>query len=825
MALGTPVAGAVAYSANNGTSVAPAYPSGVVNTDQLVLFVGQKPGTAGGGTVTSPAGWTLREELTDAGGYGTTTGADVGNTNLRVYTKDVVDGTEAGSLSVTLATNSVSWAFIVRVPTGGGEISYGTADGQRTTAATASTSITLTNGASPTNFQAGDIALWAMCIASDVTTPAQFSSQSITATGATFSGATELNEPDSANGNDIGGYSAWAQVASGSSTTAPTVTTSVTGTLTNVRGPVVLLRLRETALPPRTGTFDVTEVGGDSFSADGGPAVQGSLSVSESGADTFSASGVVTDAPVTGDMAATESGVDAISASGKVIVQAAVVLTESGEDSASASGKVLVQGAISATESEQDQFTASGVVTSSEASGVMAADESGADAMASTGAVLVRGSMDASEAGADTVSMPGQVFVRGALEVGEAGQDSASGAGAVVVAGPLSATELTGDAASATGGVLVAGAMAATESGSDSMLGNGGSPIIGVMAATESGADTLSASGSVQARGALAATESGQDQSSASGSVVVSGALAAAETGSDTASMLGQAWVSGALEVSEPGSDAAAISGRVAVAGSLAGDEEGADQAAFSGGITTVAAGSFAANESGEDVAAIAGQVVVSGGLAAQDQGSDIASASGQAIVSGALDAIESGSDAATAVGGIAISGDVAVVEQGGDTFQAAGRAFDVATGVMSASESGQDGFGGYVEPGYVEPGYVRNEVTGTVGSKFEITGQQALLLRRLCQLHGLIGTLEVGQNFRRAGDLEQSVTQSGGTVVIETVAGDGTFSGSVGKMIEELAALHGLTAPLEVTSTGRQAGNIAQVIASGGGITTITRQ
>ncbi len=252
MALGTPVAAAAAYSASGGTSVAPAYPSGILATDAVLLFVGQKPSTANGGTVTTPTGWTLRDSLTAAGGYGTTLGADTGNTNLYAYTKDTVTGSETGTLSVTLGTNGVSWAFIVRIPTGGGAISYGTADGQRTTTPTSPMSIALTNGASATNFQAGDKAIWAMCIPTDVTTPSQFSAQSITATGATFATATELNEPDSATGNDIGGYSAYAHVNSGSSTTAPTVTATLAGTLTNVRGPVVLVRVREAAVTHAT---------------------------------------------------------------------------------------------------------------------------------------------------------------------------------------------------------------------------------------------------------------------------------------------------------------------------------------------------------------------------------------------------------------------------------------------------------------------------------------------------------------------------------------------------------------------------------------------
>lgn len=268
MALGTPVAGAAAYSASGGTSVAPAYPSGILDTDAVLLFVGQKPSTANSGTVTTPTGWTLRDELTAAGGYGTTLGADTGNTNLRVYSWNSPVAGQTGTLSVTLGTNNVSWAFIVRIPTNGGALSYGSAEGQRTTTPTSPMSIALTDGATPTAFQTGDVAIWAMCIPTDVTTPAQFSAESITATGATFGTAVEINEPDSTTGNDIGGYSAYASVTAGSSTTAPTVTATLAGTLTNVRGPVVLLRVREAPVTHGTSGDLTGQIGSISGAAD-----------------------------------------------------------------------------------------------------------------------------------------------------------------------------------------------------------------------------------------------------------------------------------------------------------------------------------------------------------------------------------------------------------------------------------------------------------------------------------------------------------------------------------------------------------------------------
>ena len=330
MAFGTPVAGAAAYSASGGTTVAPAYPSGILATDAVLLFVGQKPSTANGGTVTTPTGWTLREEITGAGGYGATLGTDTGNTNLRVYSWNTPVAGQTGTRSVTLGVNNVSWAFIVRVPTSGGTLSYGSADGQRTTTPTSPMSIALTDGASATAFTTGDIAVWAMCIPTDVTTPSQFSSQSITATGATFATAVEINEPDTTLGLDIGGYSAYALVSSGTSSTAPTVAVNLAGTLTNVRGGVALVRIRET--------------------------VTGSLAATETGSDTFSATGSVKSI-ATGSLSATESGVDTLSATGSVLVQGSLQATEVGLDTAA--------------------FT--GVVISSSITGTMAANEEGFD--------------------------------------------------------------------------------------------------------------------------------------------------------------------------------------------------------------------------------------------------------------------------------------------------------------------------------------------------------------------------------------------------------------------------------------------------------------
>jgi len=247
MAFGTPVSGAAAYSAASGTSISVPYPAGITAGQPVLLFVGQKGSAINGGTVTTPTGWTLIGSIIGAGGYDALPTADTGDTNLFIYRKNTTGG-ETGNLAVTVGQNDVSWGFITRVPIGlDVTISYGFASGQQATAPTAGVSfaVALADGTPGPALQNGDLAIWAMCIPTDVTTPSQFSARSLTSTGATIGAATEINEPDSSNGNDIGGYSAYASVTAGASSVSPTVNTTATGTVTNVRGPIALVRLRE----------------------------------------------------------------------------------------------------------------------------------------------------------------------------------------------------------------------------------------------------------------------------------------------------------------------------------------------------------------------------------------------------------------------------------------------------------------------------------------------------------------------------------------------------------------------------------------------------
>lgn len=479
MALGTPVDGGAAYSASGGTSVAPAYPSGIGAGDALVLIVGMKPSTANGGTVTTPSGWTLRDSLTGAGGYGTTLGADTGNTNLWFFTKDTVTGSETGTLSVTIGTNNVSWAAIVLVPTGGGTLSYGSADGSRTTAPTAGTpfSVTMTDGTSATAFQAGDIALWAMCIPTDATTPAQFATQDITATGATFGTPAELEEPDSQTGNDIGGYIAWDEVISGTSSTAPTITVTASGTVTNVRGPIVLLRIRETLNGTGTVTGTTATSSAGTVTATGTSVVNATATVTGTTA-TSSAATVA----AAGDGTGTATGVQAAATAGTAAAAGDAAGTATGAEATSSAGTVTAVGAsvvnATATVTGTEATSSAGTVTATATTVVNAtATVTGTEAAATAataggtgaGTGTTGGAGATGQAGTVTLVVDSTATVAGTGLVSSAGTvtatagSSINGSATVTGVGLVSSTGLL--AATGTASVVVSGAEAATSAG------------------------------------------------------------------------------------------------------------------------------------------------------------------------------------------------------------------------------------------------------------------------------------------------------------------------------------------------------------------------
>lgn len=244
MAITYQTPGATAYSAAGGASVAPTYPASIAAGDLLIMIVGLKPSVANSGVVGTPSGWSnIGVGQVTGGGYGATLGADTGNTTIAAFSKTAAGG-ESGTVSVSLTSNNVTWAKIFRL-SGSGVWSVAAAFADDSSAGNVSLAFPANPGVT-----ANDFILAGMCIPTDVTTPSQFSAEALSQASVTFGTVTEIEEPDSTTGNDIGGFLVRAPVNSGTATGNPTLTATAGGTTTNVRGPGVFVRIRE--LPAAT---------------------------------------------------------------------------------------------------------------------------------------------------------------------------------------------------------------------------------------------------------------------------------------------------------------------------------------------------------------------------------------------------------------------------------------------------------------------------------------------------------------------------------------------------------------------------------------------
>lgn len=234
-------AGTIAYSATNP---APGYPTGITAGQYLLLAVGTKPDTV---TIGTPSGWTLIANYSGGGG---TTGVDAGPTRIQVFGK-VATGSETGTLTVTGNSQSVSWAQIFRTTTTLPAWSVAACGG---TDATTGTAWSVTCDADP-GIQAGDLCVVFSCIPTDVGAGAQFSAESVSATGITWGAFTEASEPFSSTGQDIGGFTFYGTATAGTSSAAPVVTATAGGTTTNARGPTAIVRLRGVNVAVTPGTL------------------------------------------------------------------------------------------------------------------------------------------------------------------------------------------------------------------------------------------------------------------------------------------------------------------------------------------------------------------------------------------------------------------------------------------------------------------------------------------------------------------------------------------------------------------------------------------
>jgi hypothetical protein len=218
----------------------------------LVLTLWQKPATANGGTAVTPPGWVLAGENLAQGGYGATLGADTGNTNIRVYTK-TADGTETGTLTVTVGSNNVAVACIANYTT----TSTGWA---ATTTAYTSVDITPSGGlytaqTGTIDLAGGDMLHYVLGMATDSVPGSWDSLLELTCPTAYIAPGTDRNSFGTSTGNDLGGYSGSAMVGNGASAGEVTLSRQTTASLTNIRGPVIVLRIRE-AVPVAPATMN-----------------------------------------------------------------------------------------------------------------------------------------------------------------------------------------------------------------------------------------------------------------------------------------------------------------------------------------------------------------------------------------------------------------------------------------------------------------------------------------------------------------------------------------------------------------------------------------
>lgn len=229
------------------TSVNVPYPTSLEG-DLLLLAVWIKPDTA---TAPDLSGSSFTK-VTDgeAAGGGGTTGLDTGPTRLCWYYRVVGASPPAGSLTVTPGSSPncvMGQMFLLRSLAGAG--SSWDVDGANGIDTTTGTPFTATMNVDP-GIDLGDMVLVAGGIPTDITTPAQFSDATLTATGLTSGDDTEISEPESTQGNDQGGVVVRWSPTAGPSSAAATVSMTAGGTTTNVRGPLCLARARESSPNP-----------------------------------------------------------------------------------------------------------------------------------------------------------------------------------------------------------------------------------------------------------------------------------------------------------------------------------------------------------------------------------------------------------------------------------------------------------------------------------------------------------------------------------------------------------------------------------------------
>lgn len=232
--------------ASGTTSLSVAYPASISAGDLLVLCICNKFPANGPST---PAGWTLPTDGQRSGGSGVD-GNDSGNVFATVFYKEA-DGTESGSLSVTITSGDCAVGRMLRYTKGAGAWQISAVNGTDTTPGVGSWNVTA--GADP-GIAAGDFVV--TCSAVNANSAAtNFSSHAMTVTGATvgtdtarLTGTGDTPSGGTSLGNDCTLAIADHEITAGSSSAAPAFSMAYAGgTAASPAGATVFLRLREDA--------------------------------------------------------------------------------------------------------------------------------------------------------------------------------------------------------------------------------------------------------------------------------------------------------------------------------------------------------------------------------------------------------------------------------------------------------------------------------------------------------------------------------------------------------------------------------------------------
>lgn len=437
-----------AYLSGATINITPNAPASIAAGDYLVLLLGVKPDTSvNDETITD---WDFLGEFSGGGG---TTGIDTGPTLIAAYGKVAVGSDSMPTINIT--STNVSWAVVYRYTNATGVWDVAVAGGVDSTTGTA---VSVTCGSNP-GLTAGDHYIVGFCIPTDVTTPSQFSAEGVTATGVSAWGTvTEDTEPDTNVGNDIGGVTFRGSVTTGTSSAAPVIAATAGGTTTNVRGPAILVRLREAPNPDATFSTLV----GDAAASGGTSTLSGDAAFASTAGDAAADGGVSTftggSGAVDGTFATTAG--DAAAAGGTGAFTGGGGFASSGGDAAAAGGS--------------SAFGGDGGFSSTAGS---AAADGGTGALTG-GAAFTTAPGDAAAAGGSTAMTGDATFATSAGNGDAAGGDSAFG-----VTGTFTTT--AGDAAAAGGdGAFVGDATFVSTTG-DALAAGGlgsmtGDPVIEV---------------------------------------------------------------------------------------------------------------------------------------------------------------------------------------------------------------------------------------------------------------------------------------------------------------------------------------------------------